>query len=85
MKIEVTQGSSGVWSWRFKSDSGDTTIAEGSKTFETRGEAEKAVAAFAGSVGVKPNAVTYVPLFPEKDEEDEDAPKAGAQSKQGAR
>ena len=70
MKIEVTQGSSGIWSWRFKSDNGETVIAEGVKTFESKAEAQKAVSAFAGTVGVKTAAVSYVPLVPEEDEED---------------
>jgi uncharacterized protein YegP (UPF0339 family) len=70
MKIEVSEGSSGVWSWRFKSDNGETVIAEGTKTFESKAEAKKAVDAFAGTVGVKANAVSYVPLFPEQEEEE---------------
>lgn len=70
MRIECSEGSSGVWSWRFKTDSGDTVIAEGVKTFETKAEAQKAVAAFASTVGVKANAVSYVPLVPEPEDED---------------
>ena len=70
MKIEVSEGSSGVWSWRFKSDNGETTIAEGVKTFESKAEAQKAVASFATSVGVKSNAVTFVPLNPDQEEEE---------------
>jgi uncharacterized protein YegP (UPF0339 family) len=69
MKIECSEGSSGVWSWRFKSDTGDTVIAEGTKTFETREEAKKAITAFASTVGVKANAVSYVPLVPDEDED----------------
>jgi len=70
MKIEVTEGSSGVWSWRFKSDTGNTTIAEGTKTFASKAEAQKAVVGFADSLGVKAKDVSYVPLVPEKEEDD---------------
>jgi hypothetical protein len=70
MKIECSEGSSGVWSWRFKSDAGDTVIAEGTKTFEDKAAAQKAITAFASSVGVKPNAISYVPINPEPEDED---------------
>jgi uncharacterized protein YegP (UPF0339 family) len=70
MKLECTQASTGVWSWRFKSDNGETTIAEGVKFFESKAEAQKAVGAFAASVGIKANAISYVPLNPEKEEEE---------------
>lgn len=70
MKIEVSEGSSGVWSWRFKTDAG-VTIAEGVKTFESRDAATKAVASFAETVGVKAKDVSYVPLNPETEEEEE--------------
>jgi uncharacterized protein YegP (UPF0339 family) len=69
MKIEVSEGSSGVWSWRFKADNGTTTIAEGSRTFDSRASAEKAVTEFASSLGVKAKDVSYVPLNPEPKEE----------------
>lgn len=71
MKIECSEGSSGVWSWRFKSDSG-TTIAEGVKTFDTRANAEPAISQFAETVGVKSQDISYVPLVPEKQEEEEE-------------
>jgi len=67
MKIEVSEGSSGVWSWRFKSDNG-VTIAEGTKTFESKGDAQKAIASFGDAVGVKAKDVSFVPLIPEKEE-----------------
>jgi hypothetical protein len=69
MKIECTQGSSGIWSWRFKSDTGNTTIAEGTKTFESKAAAQKAIVQFADALGVKAKDVTYVPLNPEEEEE----------------
>ena len=68
MKIECNQGSSGVWSWCFKSDNG-TLVAKGVKTFETQEEAKKAVAAFGDSVGVKAKDVSFVPLFPDAEKE----------------
>jgi uncharacterized protein YegP (UPF0339 family) len=70
MRIEVSEGSSGVWSWRFKSDNGETVIAEGTKTFDSREEAQKAVASFGTAVGVKSNAISFVPLIPESEEEE---------------
>jgi uncharacterized protein YegP (UPF0339 family) len=71
MKIECSQGSSGVWSWRFKSDTGNNVIAEGTKTFASKADAQKAIAQFADSLGVKAKDVSYVPLVPEKEEEEE--------------
>lgn len=71
MKIECSEGSSGLWSWRFKSDNGETVIAEGVRTFESKADAKKAVEAFAGSVGVKPAGISFVPLVPEKAEEED--------------
>lgn len=71
MRIEVSEGSSGAWSWRFKSDNGETVIAEGVKTFGSKDEAQKAVTAFAGTVGVKANAVSYIPLIPEQEQQEE--------------
>lgn len=68
MKIECSEGSSGTWSWRFKTDTG-ISIAEGVKTFDSRAAAEKALTQFADTVGVKAKDISYVPINPAEEED----------------
>lgn len=61
MKIECTEGSSGVWSWRLKNDGGHV-IAEGTKTYANKAGIQKGVQPVADALGKNLTEVVFEPL-----------------------